>query len=150
MWGGKRYKNWAFKCEYQKRQTNPARNRSHHFVLTHKRSTPFQYLSTSLARVFICEPVAEPYYRLSWSLLLISENTHRFRIKFPFRWLRFSLRTRATAALTWARVSMPEQSLSRAYASLSSAGVEAEVYKLCVFYILSWSTRLYHSRARIK
>jgi hypothetical protein len=30
-------------------------------------------------------------------------NTPRLRINFPFRWFRFSLRTRATAALTWAK-----------------------------------------------
>jgi hypothetical protein len=38
-------------------------------------------------------------------------NTHRLGINFPFRWFRFSLRTWATAALTWAE---GKQSLSMA------------------------------------
>jgi len=55
-------------------------------------------------------------------------DTHRLRINFPCRWFRFSLRTWATAALTWAEGehtgaawAEPEQSLSGAWARLESA-----------------------------
>ena len=53
-------------------------------------------------------------------------NTHRLRIKFPFRWLRFSLRTWATAALTWAESEHTWAEGEHAWAEVEHAWAEPE------------------------